>query len=487
MIEHNWKRKEYESWDEAFRGLAPIIRQQCVRVASYTQVLFVQACKMHFCSNNRDGEVRMKGIYADLAYKCGMYHQIGKSLVPPEYQIWQKDFTDEEQAVYKKYTTDGRLLAASLQERSIRAKEKRRGEFIEVPTKNIPWLMLREACEQHMERWDGSGYPDGRLGSDISPIAQIIGIAKEFDRIASETKSEYPFEVAFETIASAAGTKWSPELVDVLKMAREECLAVYNKYITYTRTLPKTVPLVNKRPDRVLGLEYRPMVSDKDGSVIMYEATPWFAGVQNEPSEKEGIEDLRALFKKTNLIEPLSRYFLYEAADALVRIKNCKLELDGLLLNMIPEFYQIGSQLQMFTQLLEDQPIEKEKLWLTIPETLVKNCSKTNMEIIKRYLRNGIILVLDGYHPEEIAAETLIELGITRVRIAPELNMMQETANSVAELRRKGITVLGANADTPDTLAWLIACGALCSSGTMTGIQVNEDELILDSLAREQM
>ena len=43
MAEQNWKRKEYETWDEAFRGLAPAVRQQSVRVAAYTQVLFVQA------------------------------------------------------------------------------------------------------------------------------------------------------------------------------------------------------------------------------------------------------------------------------------------------------------------------------------------------------------------------------------------------------------------------------------------------------------
>ena len=158
----NWKRKEYETWDEAFRGLSPAIRQQSVRVAAYTQVLFVQACAGSFGTGTPEGAERMAGQYADLAYKCGMYHQLGKAMVPPEYQIWQDDFTEEEQAVYRKYTTDGRLLVAMLQERGVRAKDKRKGELTEMPTKNTPWLMLRETCEQHQERWDGSGYPAGR-------------------------------------------------------------------------------------------------------------------------------------------------------------------------------------------------------------------------------------------------------------------------------------------------------------------------------------
>ena len=88
MKEQSWKRKEYETWDEAFRALTPVIRQQSVRVASYTQVLFAQACASSYGSQTADGAERMKSKFSDVAYKCGMYHQLGKALVPPEYQIF---------------------------------------------------------------------------------------------------------------------------------------------------------------------------------------------------------------------------------------------------------------------------------------------------------------------------------------------------------------------------------------------------------------
>ena len=65
------------------------------------------------------------------------------------------------------------------------------------------------------------------------------------------------------------------------------------------------------------------------------------------------------------------------------------------MLEMIPEFYLSGTQLQSFNKLFEDQPIEKEQLLLTVPEEIIRTCSKTNLEIIERYLRNGISLVLD--------------------------------------------------------------------------------------------
>ena len=485
MNEQAWKRKEYESWDEAFRGLSPIIRQQSVRVAAYTRELFVVACQMHFGVETKDGESRMRGSYADLAYKCGMYHQLGKALVPPEYQIWQNDFTEEEKKVYEKYTVDGRLLVATLQDKGIRAREKRKGLLGESPTSNIPFLMLRESCEQHMERFDGSGYPKGLKESEISPIAQIVGLAKELDRIASETKSETPFEIAINTLMADAGKAWSEQLLAVLEAAKEECREIYNKYIVYTRTLPKTIPLVEKHPDRNMGLKYRPMVSDIYGTVKMYEAVPWFSGIAEQPDETESAEEVRDLLKRTSLVESVSWYFLYEAADTMVRIRNCKLDIQGIVVQMMPEFYQLKSQLQKFYQLFIDQPIEKDQLILTISADFLKNASKTALEVIQRYTRNGVRLLLDGYRPEDFDAEQLKRLGITMLRIAPDLYLNRDTANMMQERIADGFIFFGGEANDSDILAWLTVCGTAYSSGTVTGNFVDEDELILDSLARE--
>ena len=485
MNRENWKRKEYTSFDEAFRGLSPIIRQQSVRVAAYTRAIFVNACAMRFSANVNGGEERIKGIYADLAYKCGLYHQLGKALVPPEYQVWQNDFTEEEAKVYKKYTIDGRILVTGLQDKGGRAKERRKGRLQSATTHNVPWLMLRETCEQHMERYDGSGFPRGTKGDKISPIAQIVGLAKELDRLASEIKSETPFDLAVKSILDGEDKEWSKDLIRVFEASIEDCRAVYDKYVVYTRTLPKTIPLVDKKPDRVMGLSYRPMVSDSIGTVLMYEATPWFGGVANQPDERESAEELGELFRRTSLTEDISWYLLYEASDAVVRINNCRLELKGILLNMLPDFYNLKTQLQKFSQLFVDQPIEKDQLWLTIPADVIKNGTKTQVEILGRYVRGGVRFVVDRYRPQELPPERLEELKLMTVRLDPSLHLNHNTAELMTSLREKGFEFIGGNADAPETLTWLIASGALCSSGMVTGNPVNEDELVLDSLARE--
>lgn len=484
MSELKWNRKEYETWDEAFRGLAPAVRQQSVRVAAYTQVLFQQACKTPFGSGS-DYAAQIRGQYSDLAYKCGLYHQLGKALVPPEYQLEQADFTDEERAVYRKYTTDGAQLVTALQERTSRVKERRVGRFFERRVQNVPQQMLRASCREHMERFDGSGYPEGRKGNEISPIARLVGLARELDQLSALTKSENPFDEAFDTLNAASGTLWQPELIAVLNAAREACREVYDKYIYYTLTLPKTIPLVVKRPERPLGLTFRPMVCDREGTIAAYEAVPWFRLTEGADAERVSAEEQQELLHRSGLAGDIMNYLLYEAADALYRMQNCKLENRGVLVQVLPDFYQQGSRLKSLTKLFEDQNVPREKLMLTIPEEAVLKANKTAAENLARYLRNGIVLVVDGYHPESLSAERLRELGFTHVRVAPELYLQQSTANALYELGRLGFTVIGGGADTQELLAWQLDSGVAFTGGTMTGVPMTEDELVRDALIRE--
>lgn len=486
VSELNWKRKEYDTWDDAFRGLAPVVRQQSVRVAAYTQVLYVQACANSFGGKTEEAAERIRGQYADLAYKCGLYHQLGKALVPPEYQTLQRDFTSEELLVYRKYTTDGAQLVAALQERAARTRDKRSGKVSILAAKNIPELMIQESCQQHMERWDGSGYPQGRKGWQISLIAQIVGIAKELDRLASQTKSESPFEDAYAQLIAQSDAQWAPELVQVLVDAKPKCQEVYEKYIYYTMTVPKTIPLVEKRSNRPMGLKFRPMVSNSVGAVAAYEAMPWFSGIADQPEGTDGAGTISEMLRRTDLLAGVSNYFMYEAADALVRMNNCKLRPKVVVLQMMPDFYMLSSQLQGFEKLYKDQPIQRTQLLLTIPEEMVVNASKSRMEVIQRYLRNGVCLLLDDYHPEHLPMDRLKELGFQFVRFAPELYQRQETANAITALRAEGFTVVGKGADTHEILAWLESCGVAYMSGTITGIPVTEEELIRDALLRER-
>ena len=485
-MEVKWARKLYETWDDAFKGLEPLIRQQSVRVAAYAQTLFTQACASSFASGTEAGAEQIQGMYVDLAYKCGLYHQLGKAVAPSEYQILQPGFEPSEMEAYRKYTVNGRILVAALQERSVKARVKYQKEWIEPTTRNIALLMLRDACEQHMERFDGSGYPKGLVGNEISPIAQIVGLAKELDRLVSETKSEHPFEDAYQVLLAEADKGFAAELIEILKACRGKCRRIYNKYIQYTQTLPKTIPLVEKRKSRPMGLVYRPMIRDAKGLIYAYEAIPWFGGVLNNPKKAEKLQDVEALLHRTNLVEDVSMYLLYEAADAVLRIQNCKLPLEGIVVPMLEEFYTGGDRMNRMWQLYEEQPIDKRMLMLTVPQSVLINADEQTMKFIAQLLDEGTPLILDGYCPGELLVEAVKKSGISMVRFAPELNMSPDTAMAMNVLAKHGFQIVGGQADDNGIVAWLQSCGVTYMSGEATGKLVTEDEIVHDMLLREQ-
>jgi len=481
-----WTRKEYETWDEAFRALSPVIRQQSVRVASYTQALFVVACSTPFGKETAAGNEQMRPKYAELSYKCGMYHQLGKALVPREYQVWQNDFTEEEASVYKKYTTDGRRLVTRLQEKQQWTIAKRGKDVDNSKTLNIPWMMIRESCEHHMERFDGSGYPDGLCGNDISPIAQIVGLAKELDRITSTLKSEDPFAEAYEEIRSKAGTDFSEELIAVLEKAKSACREVYNKYINYTLTIPKTIPLVNKHRDRPMGPTIYNTFDPLENRIHSYEAIPWFKGIENDSESTETVHDVEPMLLRLDMLSKMAFFLLYEAADTVLRIETCKLPINAIVVEMFPSFYNNRSEIRNFESLFMDQPIDKTRLILTVPARVIAQADEQTLANVREYVDFGVSLMLDDWTPDLVSVDTAIEMGFVAIRPENSMFLKLDSAEVIKQLLKKGIDLYAKNVEDEDEKRWLVACGVKNISGPALSLPMTEDELIKDAILRER-
>lgn len=482
MSEQIWNGRVYASWDDAFRGLAPVCRQQSVRVAEYTQILFVGACAASFGRSTSEGVARMKSKYADDAYKCGFYHQLGKALLQPEYQVWQRDFSEEETNVYRRYTTEGRVLVATLQERAGRPLENR--AMTETATRNIPWLMMRESCEQHMERFDGSGYPRGLKGNQISPIAQIVGLAKELDRLATETLSEHPFDEAWETIEAQSGTAWAPELIAVFRKCRDDCFAVYRKYIQYTRTVPETIPMVRKREGRPLGLKFRPLVADESMKVVGYEAIPWFGGILGDDEATETGEQVADMLERADLVADVTAYLLYEAGDLAQRLRNCQAGDRMIVTRMLSSFFALPDLTDQLNQLVEDQELSRERMILLVDEAYLLGAPSSMGENLSNYSAQGYTLVLDHCHPGQLSIEQLKGFGIRWLRIAPELYKQYGSAAAMKQLREAGFRLMADGVADADTLSWLKLLNVELIGGPLTGDLMTEEEIIRDELAR---
>ena len=78
-----------------------------------------------------------------------------------------------------------------------------------------PWAL---AIAQHHEHWDGTGYPHGLAGTEISLGARIVGVADAFEVMTSPRPYSRPKTAAAarEELASCAGTHFDPQVVRAL-------------------------------------------------------------------------------------------------------------------------------------------------------------------------------------------------------------------------------------------------------------------------------
>jgi HD-GYP domain-containing protein (c-di-GMP phosphodiesterase class II) len=80
---------------------------------------------------------------------------------------------------------------------------------------SIPQAAAALSCVlYHHERWDGYGYPAGRIGTEIPVEARLLGIVDAFDAMTSERSYRECLVTghALEEIARCAGSQFDPEL-----------------------------------------------------------------------------------------------------------------------------------------------------------------------------------------------------------------------------------------------------------------------------------
>lgn len=129
-------------------------------------------------------------------YYTALLHDIGKIGIPDYILNKPGKLTEKEYEVIKKHPVVG---------------EKILGNVTMVPS-------LRIGAGNHHERYDGTGYPNGKKGSEIPLIGRIVGIADAVDAMRSERAYRTGMTVQ-ETIAElrlCSGTQFDPRLVDVM-------------------------------------------------------------------------------------------------------------------------------------------------------------------------------------------------------------------------------------------------------------------------------
>jgi len=97
--------------------------------------------------------------------QAGLMHDVGKMLIPSDILMKPDRLTPEEYDIMKQHTVLGAKILSSME-----------------GTNEV----IVQSALLHHERRDGTGYPQGRKGSEIPIESQIVSVADVFDAICSD-------------------------------------------------------------------------------------------------------------------------------------------------------------------------------------------------------------------------------------------------------------------------------------------------------------
>jgi response regulator RpfG family c-di-GMP phosphodiesterase len=89
-----------------------------------------------------------------------------------------------------------------------------------------------EIALSHHERWDGTGYPNGLAGEDISLPARIVAVCDVYEALVSARphRPAMTFVEAARLIESGSGTQFDPSVVDAFRKVASDFIGLTTQY-----------------------------------------------------------------------------------------------------------------------------------------------------------------------------------------------------------------------------------------------------------------
>jgi len=148
----------------------------------------------------------------ELLFDAAPMHDVGKVGIPDEILFKPGRLDVEEFAIMQQHTVMGYQIL-----------------------KDSDSSLLQTAAEialAHHEKYDGTGYPDGKQGDDIPLFGRIVAVADVFDAVLSVRpyKKAWPLERAVELIRDGRGKHFDPECVRAFFQDWGNVLAIREHY-----------------------------------------------------------------------------------------------------------------------------------------------------------------------------------------------------------------------------------------------------------------
>ncbi len=196
------EKMEIFQW-EVIEGMASLIESRdgntgdhVKNVSKYVSIIAQEMLHMHLYSNI----VTPK--YVDIITKVSPLHDVGKIKISDVILNKPGKFTPEEYEIMKNHAAYGGMIVEDILGKNATPEMKQ---------------IAKDVAYYHHEKWDGSGYPEGRAGVDIPLAARIMAVADVFDALVSKRvyKEAFEFDKAFDIIREEAGKHFDAEIVRV--------------------------------------------------------------------------------------------------------------------------------------------------------------------------------------------------------------------------------------------------------------------------------
>ena len=166
-----------------------------------------------------------KGVYkdelgsmdCDSLVSSARLHDVGKVHTTDLILNKQDKLTQDEFTVMKTHTSEGEKIIEHISERANDA------DFLQ---------NAKLFAGYHHERWDGAGYPNGIIGTDIPLQGRIMAIVDVYDALVSQRPYKKPFteDDAVRIIMENAGKQFDPVIANVFFEVRDQFHDVRLKY-----------------------------------------------------------------------------------------------------------------------------------------------------------------------------------------------------------------------------------------------------------------
>jgi putative two-component system response regulator len=152
-----------------------------------------------------------------LIYLTSPLHDIGKVGIPDSVLLKPGRLSNREFEIMKQHALIG-------------------AETLEAAARQYPGVaylrMARDIAAGHHERFDGSGYPEGRAGEDTPLSARIVALADVYDALTSKRvyKPAFAPDIARSMIVGESGKHFDPALVEAFVAEEDRFLAVREQF-----------------------------------------------------------------------------------------------------------------------------------------------------------------------------------------------------------------------------------------------------------------